>query len=135
MHVDLQLVEQKSSHATTFRMFFVGTLAYYASVDLPTSTSTKYSYLLQYKDLLQLMIDANREECDSTSAQCLADKMPKTMTDEDVVANCIFFLFVGTESIAHTLSYVSYQLALNPDIQERLQFEIDAYFQDKPVSD
>ena len=32
------------------------------------------------------------------------------------------------------LAYTSYLLALNPDIQEKLQSEIDAYFEDKTVS-
>lgn len=100
--------------------------------------------LLQYKDILQLMIEASGEEEDSSEEeretetnQCpVAHKQTKTavMTDEEVVANSFGFLFAGNETTAITLSFASYQLALNPDVQEKLQSEIDAYFEDKPVS-
>ena len=96
------------------------------------------------------MIDANEEEGDSDGvkeatessppAECPAHKMAAkpaklVMTDEEVVANSIGFLFAGNETTAITLSFASYELALNPDIQEKLQSEIDSYFDDKPVSD
>ena len=93
------------------------------------------------------MIDANGEESDSDGekettkppVECPAHKMTaKTsklmMSDEEVVANSIGFLLAGNETTAITLSFASYELALNPDIQEKLQSEIDTYFEDKPVS-
>jgi hypothetical protein len=93
------------------------------------------------------MIDANGEESDSDGereatqppVECPAHKNKTTktkfmMSDEEVVANSIGFLFAGNETTAITLSFTSYELALNPDIQEKLQSEIDAYYEDKPVS-
>ena len=92
------------------------------------------------------MIDANGEESDSDGekeakppVECPAHKTtPKTtklmMSDEEVVANSIGLLLAGNETTAITLSFASYELALNPDTQEKLQSEIDAYFEDKPVS-
>ena len=94
------------------------------------------------------MIDATGEESDSDGereaatqppAECPVHKNKTTktkfmMSDEEVVANSIGFLFAGNETTATTLSFASYELALNPDIQEKLQSEIDAYFEDKPVS-
>ena len=56
------------------------------------------------------------------------------MTDIEVVANSIGFLIAGNETTATTLSFASYLLALNPNIQEKLQSVIDAYFKDRPVS-
>ena len=41
------------------------------------------------------------------------------------------FLAAGYETTATTLSYVSYHLALNPDIQQKLREEIDEYFPTK----
>ena len=38
------------------------------------------------------------------------------------------FLAAGYETTATTLAYLSYYLALNPDIQSKLQDEIDEYF-------
>ena len=95
------------------------------------------------------MIEASGEEGDSDEeketteppAECPAHKVAPTktaktavMTDSEVYANAMGFLFAGNETTSTTLSYTSYLLALNPDIQEKLQSEIDAYFEDKPVS-
>ena len=82
--------------------------------------------------------DEEKEETEAPPAECPAHKpAAKTkgvMTDEDVVANCLGFLFAGHGTTAVTLSYAFYSLALHPDIQEKLQSEIDTYFDDKPVS-
>ena len=40
------------------------------------------------------------------------------------------FLAAGYETTATTLGYMSYYLALYPDIQRKLQDEIDKYFPD-----
>ena len=56
------------------------------------------------------------------------------LSDEEIVANSILFLLAGFETTANALSFVSYLLALHPEIQERLQAEIDEYFESKPVS-
>ena len=109
-----------------------------------------YHFLyVQHKDLLQLMIEASGEEGDSDEeketteppAECPAHNTIPTktakaavMTDSEVYANAVGFLFAGNETTAMLLSYTSYLLALNPDIQEKLQSEIDAYYEDKPVS-
>ena len=91
------------------------------------------------------MIEATGEEGDSDDeketeapAECPAHKATKTtkgvMTDAEVFENSLGFLGAGNDTTAMTLSFASYELAVNPDIQEKLQSEIDAYFEDKPVS-
>ena len=82
--------------------------------------------------------DEEKEETEAPPAECPAHK-PATktkgvMTDEEIVANSFGFLFAGNETTASALSFASYCLALHPDIQEKLQSEIDAYFDEKPVS-
>ena len=92
------------------------------------------------------MIEASGEEGDSDEeketeppAECPAHKTTTkkakgVMTDDEVYANSMGFLVAGNETTSMMLSYTSYLLALNPDIQEKLQSEIDTYFEDKPVS-
>ena len=90
------------------------------------------------------MIEASGEEGDSDEekeppAECPAHKTTtKTakgiMTDREIYANAVGFLGAGNETTSVLLSYTSYLLAINPDIQEKLQSEIDTYFEDKPVS-
>ena len=52
---------------------------------------------------------------------------------EEVYANAAGFLIAGNETTSILLSYTSYLLALNTDVQEKLQSEIDSYFEDNPV--
>ena len=56
------------------------------------------------------------------------------MTDKEVYTNASGFLVAWNETTSILLAYTSYLLALNSDIQEKLQSEIGAYFEDKLVS-
>lgn len=87
-----------------------------------------YSFI-QYKDLLQLMIDSSVEE--SENSQQTSKRRP--LTNEEITSHTVLFMLVGYETTANTLAYTSYLLALHPDIQEKLQEEIDTYFKDHPV--
>ena len=102
--------------------------------------------LKQYKDILQLMIDATGEEEEGEDeketaeapTECPAHQQatkPKKgiMSDEDVFSNSLGFLGAGNDTTVLALSFTSHALAVNPEIQEKLQSEIDAYFDDKPV--
>ena len=95
------------------------------------------------------MIEATGEEGDSddeeketepqAAAECPAHKttiktQKGTLTDKEVYANAVGFLMAGSNTTSITLACTSYLLALNPDIQEKLQSEIDSYFEDNPVS-
>ena len=82
--------------------------------------------------------DEEKEETEAPPAECPAHKpaakSPLRMSDAEVVENSILFLFAGNETTAQSISYASYCLALHPDIQEKLQSDIDAYFDENPVS-
>lgn len=98
--------------------------------------------------MLQLMIDASDDTTGSTAAAAtsgcpVSDTKPPSgsgsstrhkLTAKEIVDNSVTFLVAGYETTANTLSYTTYLLAINPHIQERLQSEIDNYFDDKPVS-
>lgn len=112
--------------------------------------------VLQYKDMLQLMMDAtDEEEVEEGDAQteelkdtekCLNEAMASgspppsckkslsKLTDEQIVAEAVGLMMAGYDTTANALAYTSYLLALHPEIQEKLQAEIDSYFSDKPVS-
>ena len=88
------------------------------------------------------MIDATGEEsgekseCEGMEASSHSPAQGKlfNFTDEQVVGHAIEMLLAGYETTSNTLAYTSYLLALHPDIQEKLQSEIDSYFSEKPVS-
>ena len=51
-----------------------------------------------------------------------------------VASNAYVLVQGGHETTASALTYISYLLALHPDVQERLAEEIDNYLQEHPVS-
>ena len=95
--------------------------------------------------MLQLMIDASDENdgADKSTKASVLSRCPvhqqangtrkHKLTSREIVDNSVVFLIAGFETTAKSISYSSYYLALNPDIQEKLQSEIDNYFEDNPV--
>ena len=47
------------------------------------------------------------------------------LSHEEILAQGILFFLAGYETTANTLSLFGYQLAVNPDVQDRLIKEID----------
>ncbi|XP_062999710.1 cytochrome P450 3A24-like [Elgaria multicarinata webbii] len=71
-------------------------------------------------DFLQLMVDSqiSGEVSDELNSY-------KALTDKEILSQAVFFIFAGYETTSSTLSFLSYCLATHPDVQQRLQEEID----------
>ncbi|GBM87523.1 Cytochrome P450 3A11 [Araneus ventricosus] len=94
-------------------------------------------------DFLQLLMDTAKEvseeekwdeekgDIDSNySEQNVGQQMFKTVTSkklsmDELVSQCVIFFLAGYETTASTLSFASYLLALNQDVQDRLREEVD----------
>ncbi|XP_041606270.1 cytochrome P450 3A12 [Vulpes lagopus] len=75
-------------------------------------------------DFLQLMINSqNSKEMDTH----------KPLSDLELVAQSIIFIFAGYETTSTSLSFLMYELATHPDVQQKLQEEIDATFPNKAL--
>ena len=61
------------------------------------------------------------------------ETLPKTkrLTDAEVLAQSVVFLIAGYETSSTTLGFVAYFLATNPDVQAKLQKEIDSVWDDE----
>ena len=75
------------------------------------------------------MIEAERGHQDVAT-----ERNGKGFSDEEIVGISVGFLVGGNETTASTISSVAYLLALNPDVQDKLQSEIDQFFDHNPVS-
>ncbi|KAG8174241.1 hypothetical protein JTE90_025806 [Oedothorax gibbosus] len=49
----------------------------------------------------------------------------KSLSRNELVAQCVIFFIAGYDTTASTLSLASYFLALNPDVQEKVRTEVD----------
>ncbi len=54
-----------------------------------------------------------------------AEYLLSGLSHDEILAQGILFFLAGYETTANTLALFGYQLALNPDVQDRLIKEID----------
>ena len=83
-----------------------------------------------------MLLDSMGKEGSEEATGCPVHKPEnagKKLTDERAAQIAVGNVLGGYENVAVTLGYLSYLLAINPDIQEKLQSEIEDYFVKKPV--
>ena len=97
---------------------------YLVIVDSAVYFTSYFFSFCKFKDFLQLMINAASD--DKTGAK-------QKLTDDDIIGNAITFMLAGYDTTSNTLGYTCYLLALNPHVQEKLQQEIDNYYEENPV--
>ncbi|CAL1290447.1 unnamed protein product [Larinioides sclopetarius] len=60
----------------------------------------------------------------STDHQIFKSVTKKNLSMDELVAQCVIFFLAGYDTTASTLSLATYELALNPDIQEKVHQEL-----------
>ena len=90
-------------------------------------------------DLIDLMLDAIKEEHETEEDgeedqyerdMKLNHKRKKQIDEFDIVATALVLLIAGYDTTGINLSYMAYELANHPEIQSRLQEEIDEAFEE-----
>ncbi|KAJ3645263.1 hypothetical protein Zmor_022932 [Zophobas morio] len=90
-------------------------------------------------DLIQLLLEAQKgklkhehtvddvKEGFATVEESHIGRNTKQMvlTDEHIVAQALLFFFAGFETVSNASSLMAHELAVNPDVQKKLQEEID----------
>lgn len=61
------------------------------------------------------------DECEETKTR--GEKAQ--ITDDDIAAQAMIFFFAGFETLSTCMTFMAYELAMNIDIQQKLQQEID----------
>ena len=75
-------------------------------------------------DLLQLMMEAMTDEKIIDNEQD-DSKTNYRLTREEVISNIFVFMAAGYETTSTALAYCTYVIATHPDVQDKLQAEID----------
>ncbi|KAG8176923.1 hypothetical protein JTE90_018706 [Oedothorax gibbosus] len=75
-------------------------------------------------------ITSNYGMQEDINPQLLKTITSKSLSMTELVSQCVSFFLGGYETTASTLSFASYLLALNPDIQEKLRQEVDETLKD-----
>ncbi|KAL1768670.1 cytochrome P450 3A31 [Sigmodon hispidus] len=74
-------------------------------------------------DFLQLMMNTHSNSKDKESH--------KALSDMEIIAQSVIFIFAGYETTGSTLAFTLYLLATHPDVQKKLQEEIDTALPNK----
>ncbi|CAF2836633.1 unnamed protein product [Rotaria sp. Silwood2] len=84
-------------------------------------------------DLLQLMLDASTQQ--EIKNDDNNELMSKNLHYKEVLMNATLVLNAGFETTSLNLAYSTYELAKHPNIQTKLQTEIDEYWKDEEEID
>ncbi|KRT84340.1 cytochrome P450, partial [Oryctes borbonicus] len=71
------------------------------------------------------VIDTGFATVQESSIHTTNNSTNKKLSDLDIAAQALVFFFAGFDSVATLMSFLGYELAVNPDIQQKLQNEID----------
>ncbi|XP_062999457.1 cytochrome P450 3A9-like [Elgaria multicarinata webbii] len=77
-------------------------------------------------DFLRMMIESQKAAINQDG-----NGVNKALTDEEIMAQAVIFIFAGYEATSNLLGYLLYELAINPDVQQKLQDEVDAVLPNK----
>lgn len=77
-------------------------------------------------DMIHLLMEAQRQfkAEQEGSAESAAQQDKAEFNDDDLLAQCLLFFSAGFETVATCLSFTSYELMMNPEVQEKLLAEI-----------
>jgi len=115
------VVQQRKANNAQKRNDLVQLLvdAYVSESDLKNSDYNKLTADFEGDD----ETEHNGEESKTSSSH---SKVVKTLDDNEIIAQCILFFIAGFETTATTITYCLFELARNPEVQERLCEELES---------
>lgn len=108
-----------------FLAFARGRQGYFDKVASDIIQQRRQSGITGRQDLLNLMLTAHEDTTEEGISK---------LTDEEIVGQCVIFLFAGYETSSNTLAYMTYYLAMNQHVQDKLREEIKQAVKSNPDS-
>jgi len=101
---------------------------------LASIKETINSFVLHTKEKLEQQINSETEPANFLEALLLAkDEHGNGLTDAEIQGNLITILLAGEDTTAHTLAWLVYLITEYPEVQQKLQAEIDTVLGDNPI--
>ncbi|KAK6644071.1 hypothetical protein RUM43_000336 [Polyplax serrata] len=75
------------------------------------------------KDVIHILKESRKMNDNIENGNLVKVKLPE-LTDEDIAAQAVLFYFGGFETMGTLLGFLSYELALHPDIQQQVYEEV-----------
>lgn len=127
--------------ALNISMFDAASTKYFRDLILDTMEQRKRNHIVRH-DMINLLMQVRKNEIQDTEEDESLNELRKKATkrewsDNEIAAQCFVFFIAGFDSVANLLSFLAYELTVNPDIQEKLYEEVLAVAvqsEGKPVS-
>ena len=103
----------------------LGKEGYFEKVASDIINKRRQSGITGREDLVHLMLTAN---------EGMTEEGFSKLTDEEIVGQCVIFLFAGYGTSSNTLAFVTYYLATHQDVQNKLRDEIKQAVKSNPDS-
>ena len=72
-----------------------------------------------------MMVD-HEENVEVTNTNDKTNHLKKTLTNAEILSQSILFMMVGSDTTATTLTWITHNLALYPESQDKLIEEVDS---------
>lgn len=84
---------------------------YFSNV-IKNSIEYRKKHNIQRNDMIQLLLNAKQ-------------KKDETIDENDIISQAFLFFGGGTDTVSASMYFLAYELAVNPDVQEKLRQEIE----------
>lgn len=94
---------------------------------IENNLETREKHGIVRPDMIHILMEARKGKKSEKQKEITEEKpsQNQALSDDDIIAQALVFFFAGFYSVSSMLCFMAYELALNPDIQQRLQKEVD----------
>jgi cytochrome P450 len=117
LNVGRQLLKQRKDNKEKYNDFF----------QLLMDVERNDNVFSESDDLAMNHLNEGKDEINANT-KAFSNVLEKKLTEDEILAQCWLFFVAGFETTATTLSFLSYELAIHPEIQEKLYEEIKPVF-------